>query len=73
MQTARKSDQAAEVETFYVIMDCSTQRFLSRDEDWDVFGAAMRFPTSERARFELAGDYSDSCRVVGPCMEGEEP
>lgn len=57
---------------FYVIMN--RDLYLHRDEEQYTmdYDNAARFQSSEDAGMSL-DCTNTSCRVVGPCKEGEEP
>lgn len=58
-------------EMFYVIYSANADQYVNTDDGLDNFAKATRFASSKEAKAELAGDYADDYRVVGPCNEGD--
>ena len=58
---------------FYVIYNTETKQYLYDEGKFGTYANADRFDTSAEAHNFVTDYYSATCRVVGPCIEGETP
>ena len=62
---------------FYVIYNTETKQYLDDEGRFGTYANAERFDTSAEAlrliHNFVTDYYSTTCRVVGPCIEGETP